>query len=304
MLVSLGIDLLAEEQGAAGFASFTARLRDVDVAAPDVVIFGGEQDGAVIPGRLEGLVNLPWAAGQVRSVAVVAALPALHGVPFHVARALSAIDFLSDRRAGWMPVCGNRDAFDRAYGAHHAIGDAAAKYDDFVRATQALWDSWDQDALILDKASGVYLDSAKVRRVDYRGDYFVTMGPLNAARPPQGHPLLVRDVDDLSAASAEPADIALLGATSVAEAEAAIVRLRAAPGTAHAKILVKTARLPLDAAASVAGADGVHLSGLPDAVAVAAARAALPATAQAGATARARLGLSERVNPFTQKALV
>jgi len=307
MYVSLSIDLAPEETGADGFRSFTTRLRDIDAAAPDLVILGGEHDGAVVPGRIEGLVNLPWVAGQITQAAVAAALPALHGLPFHVARALSAIDFVSGGRAGWLPVCANHDAIDRAYGAAYAItdGDAPAKYDDFIRATQALLDSWDQDALIIDKARGDYLDSAKVRRVDYRGPYFSTMGPLNAARPPQGYPLLVRDLADLSGSSELPADIALLSATSVAEADAAIARLRQAPGTAGAAILLKIGgALPLDAAMQVAGADGVHLTDLPDARTVAAARAMLPVTAGSDGTARARFGMAMPVNPFTQKALV
>ncbi len=168
-----------------------------------------------------------------------------------------------------------------------------------------MWDSWDQDALIIDKASGEYLDSAKVRRVDYRGPYFSTMSSLNAARPPQGYPLLVRDMDDLSANSELPADVVLLGAETITEAENAIVRLRAAPGTANAAILLKvTAGRSLDLPFEVEGADGMHLIGHPDAATVAAARARLPAKTQPGDTARARFGMAAPINPFTQKALV
>lgn len=307
MLLSLTIDLAPDESGAEGFKRFSDRLRAIDAIGPDLVVFGGERDGALIPGKLEGLVNLPWAAGLVQNAAVIATLPALHGIPFHVARALSAIDFVSAGRAGWAPVCGNHETIDRAYGKHYAIADAEApaKYDDFVRATQALWDSWDQDALIIDKASGEYLDSKKVRRVDYRGPYFSTMGSLNAARPPQGYPLLVRDMDDLSANSDLPADIVLLGAETITEAEAKIARLRAAPGTAKAAILLKvTAGRSLDLPFEVEGADGIHLIGHPDAATVAAARARLPATPQTGDTARARFGMAAPINPFTQKALV
>ena len=307
MLLSLTIDISPEETGAEGFRHFCDRLRALDAAEPDLVVFGGERDGALVPGRLEGLVNLPWAAGLVRHAAVIAALPALHGIPFHVARALSAIDFVSAGRAGWAPVCGNHETIDRAYGAKYAIDDAKAqaKYDDFVRATQALWDSWDQDALIIDKASGKYLDSTKVRRVDYRGPYFSTMGSLNAARPPQGYPLMVRDLDDLSATSELPADVVLLGATSIVEAEQAIAHFRAAPGTAKSAILLKVGvNLSLESACDVEGADGVHLTGHCDAAAVAAARARLPAATLPGETARARFGMSRPINPFTKKAPV
>ena len=149
-----------------------------------------DASGRLAPPLLEALVDIAWITAVLKSPVVVAGLPGLHGVPFHVARALSAADFLSTGRAGWMPLLGGAARLDKAYGSTAAaIPEAAcARVDDFIRATRALWDSWDDDALILDKDSGRYLDSTKVRRVDYRGPFFSTKGPLNAARPPEGHP--------------------------------------------------------------------------------------------------------------------
>ena len=65
--------------------------------------------------------------------------------------------------------------------------------EDMVAAARSLWDGWGADTLIIDKASGRYLDSSKVRASNYAGPFFHVAGPLNAMRPPQGHPLLVVD---------------------------------------------------------------------------------------------------------------
>ncbi|WP_049974274.1 LLM class flavin-dependent oxidoreductase [Azospirillum sp. B4] len=293
MYLSISIDVPARDGTA--FAQL-GRLADrVEGAAADFVLLARANDGGALePGRLEAVVTLPWITRRLATPVVVAALPALHSVPFHIARALSAADFLTGGRAGWMPLLGGGARFDAAYGDvyHLPSADAVAKHDDFIRATRALWDSWDQDALIIDKASGAYLDSAKVRRVDYRGPFFKTMGPLNAARPPQGHPLLVRDLDDV-AGSAIPADVVLGGVDQVAggDARGAVRLLKTTAATvAQAEALVREGR-----------AEGLHLMGadaidLLEALRLRHARRSAP-----GATARARLGLDMPANPYSKK---
>jgi FMN-dependent oxidoreductase (nitrilotriacetate monooxygenase family) len=53
-------------------------------------------------------------------------------------------------------------------------------------------DSWEQDAVLADKATGRYADTAKLHTIDHHGTYFKVAGPLNVQRPPQGHPVLVQ----------------------------------------------------------------------------------------------------------------
>ena len=55
-----------------------------------------------------------------------------------------------------------------------------------------LWDSWADDAVIADKAEGIWADAAKVRPINHDGKYFKVSGPLNATRSPQGYPVLVQ----------------------------------------------------------------------------------------------------------------
>jgi alkanesulfonate monooxygenase SsuD/methylene tetrahydromethanopterin reductase-like flavin-dependent oxidoreductase (luciferase family) len=296
MHLSIGIDVPPEARGPEGFAAFARRADRIEAARTDLVILAREAaDGTLQPSRLEAVVQMPWLAGRLRTPALIASMPALHAVPFHIARALSAADFVSGGRAGWMPLTAGRQRFDHAYGSSYAVepADVGPKYDDFIRATQALWDSWDADALILDKQSGAYLDSDKVRRVNYRGPFFATKGPLNAARPPQGYPLLVRDLDDV-ADSAVRADV-VLGNLAALSAASGAVRL------------LKTSAATLDeglAAIRAGAAEGLHLTGVDAVEQLEKLRVGHPYAAAQGDTARARLGLAKPENPYSRKVAV
>jgi hypothetical protein len=298
MYLSISLDALPEQSGPEAFRTVCTRADRIEAAQADVVLLAREMpDGGFGTGRVEAMVQLPWLAGRIRSAALIAAVPALHSIPFHVARALSTIDFLSDGRSGWMPLASNTDRHDSAYGSRYRLEgqDVADKATDFIRATHALLDSWDDDALVLDKASGVYLSANKVRRVDYRGPFFSTMGPLNAARPPQGHPLLVRDLDDMPPSDIPadiPADIVIGTIAALARAEAPIK-------------LIKVAEPGLDealAAVAAGSAHGLHLMGIAAIDHLERLRARYPRIPATGATARLRLGLARPANPFSQQA--
>jgi alkanesulfonate monooxygenase SsuD/methylene tetrahydromethanopterin reductase-like flavin-dependent oxidoreductase (luciferase family) len=55
---------------------------------------------------------------------------------------------------------------------------------------KGLWDSWADDTFPQDKATGRFLDPAKVQVLGHKGKHFKVAGPLNAPRPPQGHPVV------------------------------------------------------------------------------------------------------------------
>ncbi|WP_051330260.1 LLM class flavin-dependent oxidoreductase [Niveispirillum irakense] len=292
MYLSISIDVPDGDKN--GFAGLVRQTDRIEKAKADFVILARElSKGRLAPGRVEAVVTLPWITGRLVTPVVAAAIPALHSVPFHIARALSAADFLSSGRAAWMPLLAGGERFDNAYGAGYRLASAEqpAKYADFIRATRALWDSWDQDALIINPGSGAYLDSAKVRRVDYRGPYFTTMGPLNAARPPQGYPLLLRDLDDLLH-SGVAADVVLASPDRLAQADKGAVRL--------VKVTVET----LDASLGLVRdgkADGLHLMGANALDMLESLRSWVVPPPYLGATARERLGLRRPINPHSQK---
>lgn len=294
MILSLSLDLSASGRKTEPKAALRARAEAIDAVSPDFVLLAGtDGDGVLRPPQIDALVEAAWITGVLRSACVVAGLPALHSVPFHVARALSAIDFLSGGRAGWMPLTGDVARFDAAYGTSFAASpdDWSARTDDFVGATQALLDSWDDDALILDKGKGQYLDSGKVRRVDYRGPYYRTMGPLNAARPPQGYPVLLRDVDAL-AGSAIQADV-LIGTPRALLNETAPILLVKADCAVDGAVEAAVAMV------DSGSCQGLHLYGPGAVEAAARLRRNREATPRAGKTSRAALGLAHPANPYS-----
>jgi alkanesulfonate monooxygenase SsuD/methylene tetrahydromethanopterin reductase-like flavin-dependent oxidoreductase (luciferase family) len=237
----------------------TRRALALEALGVDLLIIGGAKV------LLDPLVVASWLAPKLRHIGLVTILPALTTLPFHAARALSAMDFMSGGHLGWMPSTLEHDAVVSGFGAHMQVPDdeREAKARDFIDATTRLWESWDDDALIIDKESGVYLDSDKVRRVDYRGKYFTVMGPLNAARPPQSYPLFVQDeADPLHRVTAARTDVLLTGRTD----PAALQALRAgAPAT---RLLLRRdgSGAGLDLAADLFARgliDGVHLESAP-----------------------------------------
>src|SRR5690606_15542877 len=67
-----------------------------------------------------------------------------------------------------------------------------------AQIVRGLWDSWQDDSLVLDKEKGQYFDVAKMHPLNHVGERFSVKGPLNVFRSPQGHPVIAQ------AGSSEP----------------------------------------------------------------------------------------------------
>jgi FMN-dependent oxidoreductase (nitrilotriacetate monooxygenase family) len=93
---------------------------------------------------------------------------------------------------------------------------------EFAHVVRGLWDSWDDDAFIRDKARGVFFDPAALHVLDHRGEHFRVRGPLNVARSPQGRPVMVQagSSDAGKELAAETADVVFTAQQSLAEAKA------------------------------------------------------------------------------------
>ena len=114
--------------------------------------------------------------------------------PFNVARMFASIDHLSGGRAAWNVVTSSLPKaalnFSREQHLEHEMRYQRAE--EFVDVVKGLWDCWDDGAIVADKASGQYIDPAKVRPLDHRGRFFQVKGPINMARCPQGHPVIIQ----------------------------------------------------------------------------------------------------------------
>lgn len=144
------------------------------------------------PGWFEPVTYFAAIAMKTRHIGLVATATTTFEEPYLLARKFASLDRISNGRAGWniVTTSSTEDAFNFGRDEHMERG---ARYDrarEFVEVVLGLWDSWAPDAFIQDKASGIYLDPAKVKVLNHTGNHFSVRGPLNVARSPQERPLV------------------------------------------------------------------------------------------------------------------
>lgn len=144
--------------------------------------------------HFEPLTLLSALAASTVHIGLIATASTTYNEPYHLARKFASLDHLSGGRAGWNIVtsAGIDEArnFNLAKRPSHASRYERA--DEFIEVVKKLWDSWDDDAALVDRASGIYADTGRIRPITHDGEHFQVRGPLNIERPPQGHPLLVQ----------------------------------------------------------------------------------------------------------------
>jgi FMN-dependent oxidoreductase (nitrilotriacetate monooxygenase family) len=143
---------------------------------------------------LDPMMVLPVMARATNHLGLGATLSTTFFNPYHLARMLASLDHLSRGRACWNVVTSTMDFEARNFGLD-ALPAKDLRYDradEVVEACCALWDCWQDDALVMDKASGLFIDPAKVRYADYEGQYVRSRGPLTVPRSPQGRPVLMQ----------------------------------------------------------------------------------------------------------------
>jgi FMN-dependent oxidoreductase (nitrilotriacetate monooxygenase family) len=114
--------------------------------------------------------------------------------PFHVARLFQTLDLMTDGRAAWNVVTSLNDGEAQNMGREDVM-EHDLRYDradEFMEIVLGHWDAWDDDAVVQDKASGLFAKPDKVRRLDYRGRYLRSRGPFTVPRSPQGHPIIIQ----------------------------------------------------------------------------------------------------------------
>jgi FMN-dependent oxidoreductase (nitrilotriacetate monooxygenase family) len=104
---------------------------------------------------------------------------------------MATLDHLTAGRTGWNIVTSSEDRAAQNYGLD-GLPDHDERYrraDEFVEVLEALWDSWEPDARVMDHEAGIYVDHTKVHTVDFEGKWYRSRGPLNTLRSPQGRPV-------------------------------------------------------------------------------------------------------------------
>ena len=142
----------------------------------------------------EPLTALSALSMVTRHIGLIGTATTTYNEPYSLARQFASLDHISNGRAGWNLVTSNNEAealnFSRDQHAVH--GDRYARAAEFLQVMKGLWDSWEDDAFLDDKASGQCFDADKLHTLNHRGEHFAVRGPLTVARPPQGYPVLVQ----------------------------------------------------------------------------------------------------------------
>ena len=192
------------------FKVFRQQVRSAEAACLDAVFFA---DSLALTGNipsLEPLTLLSALAASTEKIGLIGTATTTYNEPYTVARQFASLDQLSDGRAGWNLVTSDNAAEAANFGRDQHVGHAEryARAREFHQVVTGLWDSWQDGALVNDKAGGVLADPARIRKLDHRGAHFAVAGPLNVTRSPQGRPVVVQAGGseagrDLAAATAE-----------------------------------------------------------------------------------------------------
>ncbi|GAB3580447.1 LLM class flavin-dependent oxidoreductase [Leifsonia lichenia] len=194
------------------FGEWLATGADLEFRDPDLLA------------RIDPLSAVSYLAGITKRIGLIATANTGYYDLFTLARQTASIDRLSGGRAGINLVTG---ADPRAAANHgrDPLGGAEPRYDEadeYLRALKLLWDSWEDDAFLRDRASGRLIDPALLHRTDAVGAHIRVAGPLTAPRPVQGHPPIVHAGGSSRARrlAGELADVFIVAVSSIDDAAA------------------------------------------------------------------------------------
>jgi N-acetyl-S-(2-succino)cysteine monooxygenase len=151
--------------------------RQAEAAKFDAVFFAdnvGMSDGPAdvitrnaLPYPFDPLLLQTALAGVTERIGLVSTVSTTYLPPYHLARKFATLDHLSDGRSGWNLVTSGSEFEAKAFGLPHQL-EHAERYKiahEYVKITQGLWDSWEDDAFIHDKTNNRFFDTDKLHRV-------------------------------------------------------------------------------------------------------------------------------------------
>ncbi|MFC0410100.1 LLM class flavin-dependent oxidoreductase [Roseomonas elaeocarpi] len=144
--------------------------------------------------ELEPLTLLSALSSITSHIGLVATASTTYNEPYHIARKWASLDHLSGGRAGWNIVTSWSEAEARNFNRdkHMEYDERYERAGEFVEVVKGLWDSWEADAPVFNKESGIFFDQSKMHTLNHEGKHFKVRGPLTIQRTPQGRPLLVQ----------------------------------------------------------------------------------------------------------------
>ncbi|MDF2114139.1 LLM class flavin-dependent oxidoreductase [Roseiarcaceae bacterium H3SJ34-1] len=133
-------------------------------------------------------------AAVTKHIGLVATATTTYNEPYNIARRFASLDLMSHGRAGWNVVTSSNisEAYNFNRTEHPKHDERYERALEFVEVCWGLWDSWDDDAFVRDRASSTYFHPEKMHHLNHKGRHFSVRGPLNVAPSPQRRPVLAQ----------------------------------------------------------------------------------------------------------------
>ncbi len=180
---------LAIELDGAGYENIAAAVLAAESAGFHAATFKDTPEA----GRVNALQRAAFAGPITRTIAVVPEIDTVYTEPFHVSTQLASLDYVSGGRAGWIATAAVSPEAAAAVGRSFVEGDALSQEAAAsIEVSRRLWDSWEDDAVIRDVATGRYIDVDKLHYADFEtpadfsGAAYSVKGPSIIPRPLQG----------------------------------------------------------------------------------------------------------------------
>ena len=144
-----------------------------------------------LAGRPDAVLIASRVAPATSHIGLIPVATVTHTEPFHISKAIATLDFVSHGRAGWQVRVSGTAHEAELFGRRDVTGvDLFDEASDAVEVVRRLWDSWEDDAIIRDVATGRFVDRDKLHYIDFAGKYFSVKGPSITPRSPQGQPVV------------------------------------------------------------------------------------------------------------------
>ncbi len=161
-------------------------------------VFGGSADAALTHGVqtpvTDPLLAVSAMAAATRRLGFGITVSTTYESPYLLARKFSTLDHLTGGRIGWNIVTSLLDSAARnIIGRQRQIphDERYAIAQEFLDVTYKLWEgSWEDGAVVRDRATGVFTDAAKVHTIGHEGRYFSVPGAHLVEPSPQRTPVL------------------------------------------------------------------------------------------------------------------
>jgi len=171
----------------------------------------------------EPLTVIGALASVTERLGFVASASTTYNEPYHIARKFASLDYVTEGRIGWNVVTSwsEQEAYNFGRDAHMEHGLRYRRAEEFVDVVLGLWDSWEDDAFLRDKKSGMWFDYDKMHILRHKGKHFTVRGPLNVARSPQGRPVVAQagSSDTGMELAARTADMVFTAQTTIKEGQ-------------------------------------------------------------------------------------